>query len=46
VLLIDGSLFLSGVYYYLSVFYCVIAIMSELLVKLGKSGSEIGEMVM
>jgi cell division protein YceG involved in septum cleavage len=55
VLLIYGSLFLSGVYYCLSVFWCAIARMSELeleqqtnitfLVKLGKSGSEITKML-
>jgi hypothetical protein len=51
VLLIYGSLFLSGVYYYPNVFWCAITRMSELeleqqtntkfLVKLGKSGSNI-----
>jgi hypothetical protein len=40
-----GSLFLSGVYHCLSVFWCSIARMSEILVKLGKSGSEIREML-
>jgi hypothetical protein len=45
-LLIYGSLFLSGVYYCLSMFWCTNARMSELLVKLGKSGSEIREMLM
>jgi phosphomannomutase len=45
VLLIYASLFLSGVYYCLSVFWCAVARMSELLVKLGKSGSEIREML-
>jgi hypothetical protein len=44
-LLIYGSLFLSDVYYCLSVFWCAIARMSELLVKLGKSGSKIREML-
>jgi hypothetical protein len=38
-------LFLSGVYYCLSVFWCAVARMSELLVKLGKSGSEITDML-
>jgi len=50
-LLIYGSLFLSGIYYCLRVFWCAAARMSELeleqrtnikfLVKLGKSGNEI-----
>jgi hypothetical protein len=44
-LLIYGSLFLSGVYYCPSVFWCAVARMSELLVKLGKSGSKIREML-
>jgi hypothetical protein len=54
-LLIYGSPFLSGVYYCLSVFLCAIVRMSELeleqrtnmkfLVKLGKSGSEIRQML-
>jgi hypothetical protein len=44
-LLIYGSLFLSGIYYCLSVFWCAVARISELLVKLGKSGSEIREML-
>jgi hypothetical protein len=54
VLLIYGSLLLSGSYC-LSVFWCAVARMSELeleqrtsitfLVKLGKSGSEIREML-
>jgi hypothetical protein len=44
-LLIYGSLFLSGVYYCLSVFWCAIARILELLVKLGKSRSEIREML-
>ena len=52
-LLIYGSLFLSGIYYCLRVFWCAAARISELeleqrtdikfLVKLGKSGNEIGE---
>ena len=55
VLLIYGSLFLSGIYYCLCVFWCAAARMSELeleqrtnvkcLVKLGKSGNEIREML-
>ena len=55
VLLIYGSLFLSGIYYCLRVFWCAAARMSELqleqrtnikfLVKLGKSGNEIREML-
>jgi len=55
VLLIYGSLFLSGIYYCLRVFCCAAARMSELeleqrtnikfLVKLGKSGKEIREMI-
>jgi hypothetical protein len=54
-LLIYGSLFLSGVCYCLSVFWCAVAKMSELeleermnikfLFRLGKSGSEIREML-
>ena len=54
VLLIYGSLFLSGIYYCLRVFWCAAARMLELeleqrmnikfLVKLGKSGNEIREM--
>jgi hypothetical protein len=54
-LLIYGSLFLSGIYYCLSVFWCAVARMSELeldqrtnnnfLVKLGKSGRKIREML-
>jgi hypothetical protein len=44
-LLIYGNLFLSGVYYYLSVFRCAIVRMLELLVKLGKSESKIREML-
>jgi len=54
-LLIYGSLFLSGIYYCLRVFWCAAARMSELelqqqtnfkfLVKLGKSGNEIIEML-
>jgi len=56
VLLIYGSLFLSGIYYCLRVFWCAAARMSELeleqrtnikfLVKPGKSGNEIREMLM
>jgi len=56
VLLIYGSLFLSGIHYCLPVFWCAAARMSELklrkqwknikfLVKLGKSGNEIREML-
>jgi hypothetical protein len=49
-LLIYGSLFLSGIYYCLSVLWCAVARMSEseleFLVKLGKSGSKIREMLM
>jgi len=54
-LLIYGSVFLSGIYYCLRVFWCAAARMSELeleqrtnvkfLVKLGKSGNEIREML-
>jgi hypothetical protein len=44
-LLIYGTLFLRGVYYYLSVFWCAFTRISELLVKLGKGGSEIREML-
>jgi hypothetical protein len=54
-LMIYDSLFLSGVYYCLSVFWCAVARMSELelvhrtnikfLVKLDKSGSEIRELL-
>jgi len=54
-LLIYGSLFLSGIYYCLRVFWCAAARMSELdleqrtnikfLVKLGKSGNEIREIL-
>jgi len=53
--LIYGSIFLSGIYYCLRVFWCAAARMSELeleqrtnikfLVKLGKSGNEIREML-
>jgi hypothetical protein len=43
-LLIYGSLFLSGVYYYLSVLVCRHE-NAQVLVKLGKSGSEIREML-
>jgi hypothetical protein len=45
VLLICGHLFLSGVYYCLRVFWCAVLRMLELLVKLGKSGSEIREIL-
>ena len=55
VLLIYGSLFLSGIYYSLRVFWCAAARKSELeleqrtnikfLVNLGKNGNEIGEML-
>jgi len=54
-LLIYGSLFLSGIYYCLHVFWCVVTRMSELeleqrmnikfLVKPGKSRNEIREML-
>jgi len=54
-LLIYGSRFLSGIYYCLPVFWCAAARISELeleqrtnikfLVKLGKSGNEIREML-
>ena len=54
-LLIYGILFLSAIYYCLRVFWCVASKMSELeleqrtnikfLVKLGKSGNEIREML-
>ena len=54
-LLIYGSLFPSGIYYCLRVFWCASARMLELeleqrtdikfLVKLGKSGNEIREML-
>ena len=54
-LLIYGSLFLNGIYYCLRVFWCAAARMLELeleqqtnikfLVKLGKSGNEITEML-
>jgi len=54
-LLIYGSLFLSGIYYCLRVFWCAATRMSELeseqrtnvkfLVKLGKSGNEIREIL-
>ena len=53
--MIYGSLFLSGIYYCLRVFWCAAARMSELeleqqtnikfLVKLGKSGNKIKEML-
>jgi hypothetical protein len=45
VLLVYGSHFLSGAYYCLSVFWCAVARMLEPIVKLGKSGSEIREML-
>jgi hypothetical protein len=45
-LLIYGSLFLSGVYYCLSVFWCAVTRILELLFKPGKSRSEIREMLM
>jgi len=55
VLLIYGSLFLSGIYYCLHVFWCAATSMSELelekrtnikfLVKLGKIGNEVREML-
>jgi len=54
-LLIYGSVFMSGIYYCLRVFWCAAARMSELeleqrtnikfRVKLGKSGNEIREML-
>jgi hypothetical protein len=44
-LLIYGSLFMSGVYYCMGVFWCAVARMLKFLVKLGKSGSEIREML-
>ena len=54
-LLIYGSLFLSGIYYCLRVFWCAAARMSEVeleqrtnikfLVKLGKSGNEVREIL-
>jgi transposase len=44
-LLLYGSLFLSGVYYCLSVFWCAVARMSTLLVKLEKNGSKIREVL-
>ena len=53
-LLIYGSLFLSGIYYCLPVFWCAATRMSELpekpkniqfLVKLGKSGNEITKQI-
>jgi hypothetical protein len=42
--LIYGCLFLIGHYYFLSVFWCAVARMSELLVKFGKNGNEIRDM--
>jgi len=54
-LLIYGSVFLSGIYYCVHVFWCAAARMSELkleqrtnikfLVKIGKSGNEIRQML-
>ena len=54
-LLIYDSLFLSGIYYCLRVFWCAVTRMSKLeleqrtnikfLVKLGKNGNEIREML-
>jgi hypothetical protein len=44
-LLSYGILLLSGVYYCLSVFWCAVVRMSELLVQLGKSGTKISEML-
>jgi len=54
-LLIYGSVFLSGIYYCLRMFWCVVVRRSELeleqrmnikfLVKLGKSGNKIKEML-
>jgi hypothetical protein len=44
-LLIYGSLFLSGIYYGLSVFWCAITRTFKFLVKLSKSGSKIREML-
>jgi hypothetical protein len=44
-LLIYGSRFLSGVYYCLSVFWCAVARTPGLLVKRGRSGNEIEEML-
>jgi hypothetical protein len=44
-LLIYGSIFLCGIYYCLSMFWCAVARISELPVKLSKSGSEIREML-
>jgi hypothetical protein len=44
-LLIYGSLFLSGVYYCLRLLRFAVARMSELPVKFGKSESEIREML-
>jgi hypothetical protein len=41
VLLIYSNLFLSSIYYCLSVFWCAVARMLEHLVKHGKSGSQI-----
>jgi transcription elongation factor GreA-like protein len=44
-LLIHGSPFLSGTYYRQIMFWCAVVRMSELLFKLGNSGSEIREML-
>jgi hypothetical protein len=44
-LLIYGSFLLGGIYYCLSVFWCAVTRISELLAKLGKSGSEVREML-
>jgi hypothetical protein len=44
-LLIYGSLFLSGIYYCLNAFWCAVTRTSKFLVKLVKSGSEIREML-
>jgi hypothetical protein len=44
-LLISGNIFLSGIYYCLSVFWHVIPRMLELLIKLGNSGSKIRQML-
>jgi hypothetical protein len=45
-LLIYGSLFLTGVYYCLSVFWCAVVRVSKFFVRLGKNGSEIREILM
>jgi hypothetical protein len=44
-LLIYGNLFLSGMYYCLSVVWCAVVGMSKFLFKLGKSESEIRAML-